>query len=332
MVVIAFAVLDYLVLPQIAGTKKAFHLLGNIRPWWAISAVTLEALSLVSYSLLTRTVFPTDRPPFAWLIRTDITALGVSHLLPGGAATSSALRYRLLRQGGVPAEDTAVGMAVEGVGSNLVLALVTWAALVVSIPLVGFHSLYVISAIVGAVIIAAAVLTVFVRSRQPVPERRVMLRAIQRLPSKIRPRMERALRESSKQLHRLLSDKPTLRVSAAWAAGSWLLDAASLWVFLAAYGHQIDPDVLLVAYGIANLVAIVPISPGGLGVIEAVLIPSLVGFGTPRAIAVLGVVSWRLFNFWGPIPAAGISYLSLRAHNWQTRRDVGTKPTQSQQD
>jgi uncharacterized protein (TIRG00374 family) len=83
-------------------------------------------------------------------------------------------------------------------------------------------------------------------------------------------------------------------------------------VFLAAYGHRVNPLGLFVAYGLANLLATLPISPGGLGIIEGVLIPSLVGFGTPQAVAVLGVVSWRLFEFWAPIPVAGVAYASLR--------------------
>jgi hypothetical protein len=43
-----------------------------------------------------------------------------------------------------------------------------------------------------------------------------------------------------------------------------------------------------------------------------VLIPSLVGFHVPKTVAILGVLSWRLVNFWLPIPAGGIAYLSLR--------------------
>jgi hypothetical protein len=100
-----------------------------------------------------------------------------------------------------------------------------------------------------------------------------------------------------------------------------VLDAASLWVFLLAYGHVLNPDGLFVSYGIANLVAFLPISPGGLGIIEGLLIPSLVGFGTPRAVAVLAVVSWRLFNFWAPIPTAGVCYLSLRTQRWRRRQN-----------
>jgi uncharacterized protein (TIRG00374 family) len=324
-VLLVFVVLDYLALPQIAGARNALHLLGDIRPWWVIIGVALEVLSLVSYSMLTRSVLPDIRPPFSWVIRTDLTALGVSHLVPGGAATASTLRYRLFREGGTPAEDAAVGMAVEGVGSSLVLIAMLWFALVVSIPLVGVSPLYLAVAVIGALLIAAVLLAVFARSRETTPtapDRGLLQAVIRRLPHRVRPRIERAVQDASHQLHQLLADKQALRSSATWAAASWALDAASLWVFLAAYGVRVNPDGLLVAYGLANVVAIVPISPGGLGVIEGVLIPSLVGFGTPRGVAVLGVVSWRLFNFWAPIPTAGACYLSLRTQNWRDRRRI----------
>ena len=104
--------------------------------------------------------------------------------------------------------------------------------------------------------------------------------------------------------------------SALWATGNWLLDAASLWVFLAAFGAVVNPVELFAAYGLANLLALLPISPGGLGVVEAVLVSSLVGFGTPHTAAVIGVISWRLFEFWAPIPLGGFAYVSLRTQEW----------------
>ena len=94
-----------------------------------------------------------------------------------------------------------------------------------------------------------------------------------------------------------------------WAALNWILDAASLWVFIFAFGHAVSPIDLLVAYGLANILAVIPITPGGLGVVEGVLIPTLVGFGTPKATAILGVLSYRLVNFWLPIPLGGVAYL-----------------------
>jgi uncharacterized protein (TIRG00374 family) len=87
---------------------------------------------------------------------------------------------------------------------------------------------------------------------------------------------------------------------------------AALWVFLAAFGHRTSPDALLISYGLANVLAAIPLTPGGLGVVEAALTASLVGFGATRGVAVLGVVSYRLVNFWLPIPVGAVAYLTLR--------------------
>ena len=68
------------------------------------------------------------------------------------------------------------------------------------------------------------------------------------------------------------------------------------------------------------MLAAVPLTPGGLGIVEAVAATSLSGFGVPAADAWLGVISWRLFNFWLPIPIGAGAYLSLRV-----RRGAGLK-------
>jgi len=62
-----------------------------------------------------------------------------------------------------------------------------------------------------------------------------------------------------------------------------LLDAACLWVFVWSFGTVISPIDLLVAYGLANIFAAIPVTPAGLGVVEGVLIGTLVGFGVPTA-------------------------------------------------
>jgi uncharacterized protein (TIRG00374 family) len=305
-------VLDYLVLPQIAGTEKALRLLDGVNPWLVLLGVALEAGSLTSYSMLTRSVLPDNRSRFSWLLRADLTGLGVSHLLPGGAATANTLRYRLLHEGGARTEDAAVGIALEAVLATVVLAGLSWAALVVSIPVYGPDPLYVSSAIVGAILLAVLAVALLGHGREDLPTSGVVHRLIERVPGRFRPRLQRAAALAAGQLRQLLADRHALRTSACWGAANWALDAASLWVFLAAYGHRVNPIGLFVAYGLANLAATLPISPGGLGIIEGVLIPSLIGFGTPHAVAVLGVVSWRLFEFWAPIPASGIAYASLR--------------------
>jgi hypothetical protein len=49
-------------------------------------------------------------------------------------------------------------------------------------------------------------------------------------------------------------------------------------------------------------------------------VPTLVGFGSPRGIAILGVITYRLVNFWLPIPVGALAYLSLRVEPGASRR------------
>jgi hypothetical protein len=49
-------------------------------------------------------------------------------------------------------------------------------------------------------------------------------------------------------------------------------------------------------------------------------VPTLVGFGSPRGVAILGVITYRLVNFWLPIPVGALSYLSLRVEPGTSRR------------
>ena len=69
-----------------------------------------------------------------------------------------------------------------------------------------------------------------------------------------------------------------------WAATNWLLDASALWVFLRAFGTSVNPVYLMVAFGLAGVLAAIPITPGGLGLVEAALAPTLVGFGDRKSV------------------------------------------------
>jgi len=54
----------------------------------------------------------------------------------------------------------------------------------------------------------------------------------------------------------------------------------SLFVFVGAFGRWVNPVALVIAYGVANIAAAIPLTPGGLGVVEATVSGILVGFGT----------------------------------------------------
>ena len=78
------------------------------------------------------------------------------------------------------------------------------------------------------------------------------------------------------------------------------------WGILAALGHTLDPLTLFIAYAVANVLGLLPITPGGVGVVEGVLVPSLVAAGVPAHLALVAVLAWRLVSFWLPIPVGAL--------------------------
>jgi len=91
-------------------------------------------------------------------------------------------------------------------------------------------------------------------------------------------------------------------------------------VFLRAFGGSLDIDALIVSFGLANLLAAVPITPGGLGYVDLAYLSTLVGFGLSNSTARLGIASYRLAQFFFPILIGGLSYLSLRVGPWSIER------------
>jgi uncharacterized protein (TIRG00374 family) len=309
---VVLLVVEYLVLPQIAGARHALRLLGDVRLIDVLAGVALEIAAIAAYAALTRSVLPRrSRPSYARVLRIDLSTLAISHVIPGGSAAGTSIGYRLLTDAGVDGADAGFALAIQGIGSAVVLNVLLWLGLLVSIPAQGFDPIYGTAALVGAVLLGGFAAVVVLLSHGEAKAAKAARAVARRLPFLDEERVHQLVHRLATRLHELAADRRLLVSAVAWAAANWLLDAASLWVFLAAFGHRTGVDELIVAYGLANVLAAIPITPGGLGVIETVLTSSLVGFGTPRGIAILGVISYRLVSFWLPIPIGAASYGTL---------------------
>ena len=313
-------VLYYLVLPQIGGLRSAVDELSVVNPILLAIGVLLQAGALAAYSFMTRAALPHGSIAYSRLLRIQLATKAVSNMVPGGSAAGSAVGYRLLTTAGVRGPDAAFALATAGLTSAVVLNVILWLALLVSIPAAGFNPLYVTAAIVGVVVmgIFAAIVVGLIKG-EDVAER--ALRAVGRkLPWLDEEKTGAVVNRLAKRLRELMSEPELLRRVVIWAIVNWLLDAASLWVFLRAFGTTVRPDGLLVAFGLANVLAALPITPGGLGIVEGVLIPTLVGFGADRTSAALGVASYRLVQYWLTLPIGGISYMTLKYGPWSLTR------------
>ena len=283
----ALAALEFIVLPQLDGAQRALNLLARVNPILLLLGVGLEGASLLAYFQLTRSLLPVERrPTLGRISRIELSSLAVSHLVPGGSAAGGALSYRLLTEAGTPGSDVAVALAAQGVGSAVVLNALLWLALVASIPARGFQPVYTVAAVVGVIVFGAGVGLVLAVTRREEASVAVAGRLARHLPFVEDDAADRLVRRVASSVAQLTAQPRLLNRAGAWAVANWTLDAASLWVFVAAFGHRVAPDGLLVGYGLANVLAAIPLTPGGLGVVEGVLTPTLVGFGTPSAVPV----------------------------------------------
>ncbi len=305
-------VFEYLVLPQFASARSSLHLLAQLNPFIVILAVLFEMAALYAYVELTRTVMYPYSPSRFNTLRVNLAGLAIGHVVPGGTAPAGALSYRIFNELGVPKDTNAFGLAAQGSGSAVVLNIIFWLALVISIPLRGFNPLYGFAALIGVFLLLAFFGTILLITRGQRHADAWLRAATRHIPTLDPDRISTLLSKVADRITLLIANRRTLWWAFTWAGLNWLFDASCLWVFVWAFGHAISPIDLLVAYGLANIFAAIPITPAGLGVVEGVLIPTLFGFGVPNNQAILAVLAYRLVNFWIPIPIGGIAYASLQ--------------------
>lgn len=315
-VVVFFLIFNYVVLPSLGGPKglgEAVERLSAVNPVLLLLALGLELAALVAYAQLTRVTLPAEpRLPLGVVLRIQLATKAVSHLVPGGSAAGSTLGYRLLTQAGVDGAAAGFSLATVGLGSAVVLNLLLWLALLVSIPLDGFNPVYGTAAIVGMLLLAlfAGLVVLLMRGREPAV--RVVRSVADKLPLVQPDTAERFVRVLVSRLQELIQNPSLIRRGIIWATANWLLDAAALWVFIRAFGPTLNPVDVIVAFCVANLLAVIPITPGGLGWVEVTLTTLLVGFSLDRSTATVAVLTYRLAQFWLPIPLGAAGYASLR--------------------
>ena len=310
---ILLLVVEYLVVPELVGASKNLYLLGQVSAWWVAAGTVLEGVSLFCYAVLTKVLLPPGPKPGLWtLFRIDLSAAAVAHVIPAGTLGTAALGYKLFTSEGISGSDATVMMAAKGIGSTVVLNVLLWLSLVVSIPLAGFHPIYGTVAIIGTIVLAGVGILVLGIVRGATFASRALRVLGDKIPFLDGERIERAVLDAAHSFSLLTRDRRVLVWSLVWASLNWLLDAASLWCFVAAFGHLTNPIELFAAYGIANVAGALPLTPGGLGVVDSIAPTLLVGFGVTSGVATLGVLGWRVVNFWLPIPTGALAFVSLK--------------------
>lgn len=315
------AVLYLFVIPLIPDFRAALEEIRQVRPGLLLLGLGLEIAALWCYAPLTKAALgDTGAGVTRWrLFRIQMSARALSSIVPGGNAAGSTLGYRLLTLSGLSGPDAGFALATVGIGSAVILNLILWTGLVISIPIRGVNPLYGGAALVGVVVMGFAAALVFgLMEGQGRAERVVKFLARRLRVDEARASL--VVHQLAERLEALITDRQLLGRVAMWATFNWLLDACALWVFIRAFGVALEPDALIIAFGVANVLAAIPITPGGLGYVDTGYVGMLRGFGVPLRTATLGVASYRFAQFFFPIILGGILYATLRVGPWSIER------------
>jgi uncharacterized protein (TIRG00374 family) len=238
------------------------------------------------------------------VITSQLAGNALAKVAPGGGAIGSALQYRMLVRAGQPPAATVTALTAV----NVLVFAVVLALPVLAIPALlrgGVNRTLLDTALAGLAIFAVAFVVgaLLLSTDRPLAW---VGRAVQRVRNR--------LRRGAKPLHhlpeRLLRERDRLvgTLGPRWkrallaTIGRWTFDYLTLLAALAAIGSHPRPGLVLLAFCGAQVLAQIPVTPGGLGFVEAGLTAMLALAGVSAGDAVLATFAYRLFSYWLPLP------------------------------
>jgi len=284
---------------------------------WVLLAAAAEALSLLAFAQVQRRLLRAGGASVTLGPMTAITlaANSITNSLPAGSVIAPVYAFRQYRRQG--ADEAVSGWAVVAtfVAASITLGVV--AATGAAVAGAEGASLDLIGVIVGVLLLSLAMGVVFVQKQALVWAVTAVLRLGRRLTGWPRGELAAHIDAIIRRLTAVRLSPGQMGGITALALANWLLDCACLALSFLAVGASVPWKGLLLAYGAGQLAANLPITPGGLGVVEGSLTIALVAFGGAAPTTVVAVLLYRMLNFWLPLPVGWGSWAWLA---WTARR------------
>ncbi len=341
---LASAIALYLLLPQLLDVWEQIPKLTSIK-WWFVVILPLEAGSFACQWKLTRTALP----QVSWFVAAtaQLVSNAVSKVVPGGAAVGAATGYRMLSVSGVNRPTAGAALAATSIVSNGVLFALPMVAVVGSILTAPVPGDLAVIAWGGALLFGVLFALVFTLVRFDRPLNAVG-RWVERIGHWVILHIILPARRVMRLKHRWQADHqgdpggdggsaepsiggptaaglvqqrdvmvatlgPRWRTALAAAVGNWGLDYLALVAAIyAVTGAKPKLSLILLAYGAAAVLSMIPITPGGLGFVELGLTAALVAAGIKPADALLATLAYRVVSYWLPLPAGLVASILFR--------------------
>lgn len=314
----------YLLHPKLIEVVSSAERFRTIHARWFVVMLIMEALSFVCVWWLIRVVLPS----VSWFVAatSQLCANAASRVVPGSAAVGGATLYRMLSVSGVGAAEAGGALAATSILSTAALFAIPATALLIALLGAPVPESLWPAAVAGGVMFMVLVAAGWVAATFDRP----LLLLGRFLNALVVPVSRRIHRPRSVNPQHLLDERDRLKgvVDESWGKA---IGAASLnWAFdylalvSALYGVGANPrlSLVLLAYAGAQVLAMIPLTPGGIGFVEAGLLYLLVISGISTQDAALATAAYRAVSFLFPIFLGAPAYLAYRHRFKDTPADA----------
>ncbi len=307
----------YFLQDQLRDILSSGPRLRTIRPAWFAVMLALEVASFVCLWWLTRLVLP----GVSWFVAatSQLVSNAVSRVIPGGAATGGAVYYRMLTASGVDTAKAGGALAVSSIITTAALVAIPAVASLLALVGAPIPESLLPAAIAGGVMFVslAALGAIGMAFDKP-------LRYCEEAVARFVEFTGRAVRRPwSIERGKALVERDRLLevVGGGWpqvvgaAAGKWAFDYLALIAALYSVGADPRLSIVLLAYAGAQVLGMVPITPGGVGFVEVGLYYLLIISGISAQDASLATIAYRLVSWWVPILSGFVAWLAFVQRN-----------------
>jgi uncharacterized protein (TIRG00374 family) len=297
---------------------KAWKSLYSADWWWVLAAAVAAMASMHSFAQIQRTLLASAGVHVRqWRSEAAFYAgNALSTTMPGGPVLSATFIYRQQRLWGASPLVASWQLVMSGVLQVVGLALLGLAgAFMLGASKNPLSLIFSLGGFLALILLAQAVAT------RPELIEGIGVRVLSWVNSARGRPTDTGLakwREILTQLESVQLGRRDLSVAFSWSLFNWIADVGCLLAACYAMGGHPSLAGVTVAYAAARAVGSIPLMPGGLLVVEAVLVPGLVSSGMSLASAISAMLIYRLISW---IFIAAIGWVVFFAM-FRTEKDV----------
>jgi uncharacterized protein (TIRG00374 family) len=303
------------VIPQFASYQSAWTAIQNMSPGWWVAILAAATVNQVSFVWPYQAVLPHLR--FWHGFMETQTSTAVSNTVPAGGAVAIGITFRMFGSFGFSNVAISTAVATTGIW-NLAFKFGLPIVAVVLVAVAGQSTGGAVgAALAGVLVIAVSGAVLWLVFRSPASAHwvgrlgdRILNWLLHFFGKPESDRAERAVLHFRDQTNDMVHQR------------GWLLTGTVLASQLAVFvlvlfctravgipASQVSFLEVLLSFAVARLAGAIPVTPGGLGTVDAAFIGMLTAFGANSSDALAADLVWRATTYFPPIVIGIVTYL-----------------------